>query len=129
MRSARAVALAVEPREREIFRLSMITNHPVFLLLNVDGEDVDPVVNELGGGGARLLCKKHFDSFYEGQTLNPSILLLDGVGMPVVQPVVRWKSWPIVGVEFMDIGDKEREAIFKFLFSVERKRIPYQAAV
>jgi hypothetical protein len=108
-------------KQRSIFRLSMIANEPVYLLLSMDGVNIDPIVDELGGGGARLVCSKHFDMFYEGQLVGPAVLVLQDVGMPVVYPIVKWKSWPVIGVEFMEMSEKEREMIIKFLFKVERK--------
>ena len=110
-------------KQRSVFRLSMIANEPVYLLLSMDGVDVDPIVDELGGGGARLVCSKHFDLFHEGQMIGPAVLVLQDVGMPVVYPIVKWKSWPIVGVEFMELSEKDREQIIKFLFKVERKLV------
>jgi c-di-GMP-binding flagellar brake protein YcgR len=108
-------------KQRSVFRLSMIANEPVYLLLSMDGVDIDPIVDELGGGGARLVSSKHFEMFYEGQLIGPAVLVLQDVGMPVVYPVVKWKSWPVIGVEFMEMAEKEREMIIKFLFRVERK--------
>lgn len=108
-------------KQRSVFRLSMIANEPVYLLLSMDGVDIDPIVDELGGGGARLVSSKHFEMFYEGQMIGPAVLVLQDVGMPVVYPVVKWKSWPVIGVEFKDMSEKEREMIIKFLFRVERK--------
>jgi c-di-GMP-binding flagellar brake protein YcgR len=110
-------------KQRSVFRLSMIADEPVYLLLSMDGVNVDPIVDELGGGGARLVCAKHFDMFYEGQLIGPAVLVLQDEGMPVVYPVVKWKSWPVVGVEFMEIADKDREMILRFLFKVERRMV------
>lgn len=110
-------------QQRSVLRHSMLADDPVYLLLNIDGLDVDPVVDELGGGGARILCSKHYDKFYEGQTIGPAVLVLKDVGMPVVYPVVKWKNWPLIGVEFIDIGERERETIIKFLFRLERKKL------
>jgi hypothetical protein len=115
------VSQADYAKQRSVFRLSMIANEPVYLLLSMDGVDIDPVVDELGGGGARLLCSKHFDRFYEGQLVGPAVLVLQDVGLPVVYPIVKWKSWPVIGVEFMEITEKDREMIFRFLFRLERK--------
>ncbi len=103
--------------------MSMIADEPVFLLLNMDGVDIDPMIDELGGGGARLVCAQHFDRFYEGQLIGPAVLVLQDEGMPVVYPVVKWKSWPVVGVEFMQISEKDREMILRFLFKVERRMV------
>ena len=109
--------------QRSVFRIPMIAGEPVYLLLTMDGVHVDPVVDELGGGGARLVCAKHFDLFFEGQAIGPAVLVLPDEGMPVVYPVVRWKNWPAVGVEFEDISDKDREMILRFLFKVERRMV------
>ena len=110
-------------KQRSVFRLSMIADEPVYLLLSMDGIDIDPIVDELGGGGARLVCAKHFDRFYEGQLIGPAVLVLQDEGMPVVYPVVKWKSWPVIGVEFMEISEKDREMILRFLFKVERRMV------
>ena len=111
------------PSQRSVLRLSMIADEPVYLLLNMDGIDIDPLVDELGGGGARLLSSKHYDKFYEGQLIGPAVLVLKDVGMPVVFPIVKWKAWPVIGVEFMEIAEREREMIIRFLFRVERKKL------
>jgi c-di-GMP-binding flagellar brake protein YcgR len=113
-------------KQRSVFRLSMIADEPVYLLLSMDGINIDPIVDELGGGGARLVCAKHFDMFYEGQMIGPAVLVLQDEGMPVVYPVVKWKSWPVVGVEFMQIPEKDREMILRFLFKVERRMVHAQ---
>ncbi len=110
-------------KQRSVFRLSMIADEPVYLLLSMDGVDIDPIVDELGGGGGRLVCAKHFDNFYEGQLIGPAVLVLQDAGMPVVYPVVKWKNWPVIGVEFMEISDKDREMILRFLFKVERRMV------
>jgi c-di-GMP-binding flagellar brake protein YcgR len=116
-------AVQADPKKRSVFRLSMIADEPVYLLLSMDGVDIDPIVDELGGGGARLVCAKHFEHFYEGQLIGPAVLVLQDVGMPVLYPVVKWKSWPVVGVEFMEVSDKDREMILRFLFKVERRLV------
>ena len=110
-------------KKRSVFRLSMIADEPVYLLLSMDGVNIDPVVDELGGCGARLVAAKHHDLFYEGQLIGPAVLVLPGEGMPVLYPVVKWKSFPVVGVEFMEISEKDKEMILRFLFKVERRMV------
>jgi hypothetical protein len=105
----------------------MIADEPVYLLLSIDGIKIDPIVDELGGGGARLVCAKHYERFYEGQLIGPAVLVLQDEGMPVVYPVVKWKSWPVIGVEFMQIPDKDRETILRFLFKIERRLVQQTA--
>ena len=109
--------------ERSVFRLSMIADEPVYLLLTMDGVKIDPIVDELGGGGARIVCARDFDRFYEGQIVGPAVLVLQDEGMPVVYPVVKWKRWPVIGLEFMDISEKDRKMILRFLFKIERRMI------
>ena len=108
---------------RSAFRRSMIAEKPVYLLLSMDGVDIDPIVDELGGGGARLISPKHFDRFYIGQMIGPAVLVLQDEGMPVVYPVVKWKSWPVIGIEFSDMSEKDHETILRFLFRVERRTV------
>jgi c-di-GMP-binding flagellar brake protein YcgR len=110
-------------KQRSAFRISMIADEPVYLLLSMEGVDIDPIVDELGGGGARLVSAKHYDYFYAGQLIGPAVLVLQDEGMPVVYPVVKWKSWPVIGVEFMEIPEKDREMIIRFLFKVERRMV------
>ena len=105
---------------RSAFRRSMIAEKPVYLLLSMDGVDVNPIVDELGGGGARLVSAKYFDRFCVGQVIGPAVLVLHDEGMPVVYPIVKWKSWPVIGVEFIDISEKDHKTILRFLFKVER---------
>ena len=112
-----------QTRQRSVFRISMIADEPIYLLLSMDGMNVDPIVDELGGGGARLVCAKHYDYFYVGQLIGPAVLVLQDEGMPVVYPVVKWKNWPVIGVEFMDIAEKDSEMILRFLYKVERRMV------
>jgi c-di-GMP-binding flagellar brake protein YcgR len=112
-----------QAKKRSVFRISMIADEPIYLLLSMDGMNIDPIVDELGGGGARLVCAKHYDYFYVGQLIGPAVLVLQDEGMPVVYPVVKWKNWPVIGVEFMEISEKDREMILRFLFKVERRMV------
>jgi c-di-GMP-binding flagellar brake protein YcgR len=99
----------------------MIPDEPVYLAAN--GINIDPVVEELGGGGARLVCRRQFDRFHKGQALGRSVLMLNNDGVAEVYPIVRWTKWPNVGVEFTDISEKDRRTIMRFLFKIERRRI------
>ena len=110
-------------KQRSSFRISMIADEPVYLLLSMEGRDIDPMVDELGGGGARLVSPKYYDFFYVGQLIGPAVLVLQDEGMPVIYPVVKWKNWPVIGVEFMEISEKDREMIMRFLFKVERRMV------
>ena len=109
--------------QRATFRLPMVASDPVHLLFSVDGVNVDPLADELGAGGARFVATKAYDQLYQGQMLGPAVLLLPDVGMPVVYPVVRWMSYPRIGVQFVDMSEKNKEMIFRFMFGIERKMI------
>jgi c-di-GMP-binding flagellar brake protein YcgR len=116
-------ATAPANKARTVFRTWMLTVEPVHLLVNVDGMELDLVVDELGGGGARLVAGKHLDRFYEGQVLGPAVLVLNDVGRPLIHAVVKWKNSSVVGLEFLAIPEKQKELIFRFLFRVERKSV------
>jgi hypothetical protein len=108
-------------KAREHLRLRMVLNDPVYLVTAVQNIRLDLPADDLGGGGARLtLPLHHEDSFKVDDALGPSMLVLPEIGLPVVNPVVRWKSDAAMGVEFIGITEKQRELIYKFLFRVER---------
>lgn len=109
-------------RERSSHRVPMIPHEPAYLLCSVSGINIDPVVEELGGAGARLVCPAHFDLFREGQLIGPCVLVLQDEGMPIVYPVVKWKFWPLIGVEFSKMAEKERQMIVRFMNNVERRK-------
>ncbi len=109
--------------ERSTFRLPLGAAEPVYLLFSIDAQNIDPMVDELGAGGARFLTKDHYHLFYKDQVLGPAVLALPDVGEPVVYPVVKWLSYPTIGVEFDDLDDKDRELVFRFIFRTERRRV------
>ena len=109
-------------KERRSLRVSLLSSEPVRLLLDIDDTEIDPVVVELAPDGARLKCVKHFDLFYEGQILGPAILELDESSTPVYA-AVKWKRWPEIGVEFLEMSQGDRERIFRFLFRIQRQNI------
>ena len=100
----------------------MLEEEPIYLRVNLGGE-INLPVTELGAGGARLLCYKcrgDFETWYIGHSLGPSRLMLPENEMHEVNPVIRWIKWPVAGVQFMDLPDKDRREIFRFLFKLER---------
>ena len=107
-------------KQRSAFRLPVGAGDPVHLLFSVDGTKVDPEVDELGAGGARFFTADHYHRFYIDQVLGPTVLVLPDFGKPVVHPVVRWMSYPSIGVEFDGISHKDRELVFRFMFRAER---------
>jgi hypothetical protein len=112
------------PKPRTDLRLRMIAPDPVYVVLTVGGGRLDLRADDLGGGGARLnVPREHQDLFEAGQILGPSLLVLPNVGLPIVNPVVKWKSGSAIGIEFSGASEKQKEMIFKFLFTVERKKV------
>src|SRR5436189_6373872 len=91
--------------ERSLFRLATFTDEPVYLTFNLDGVDLDPIVESLGRGEASFVCAKHFEMFYEGQMIGPAVLALQDEGMAVVYPVVKSKNWPLISVEFLEMAE------------------------
>ena len=115
-----------EFKPRADLRLRMIAHEPVYVVVTVNEGRLDLLVDDLSAGGARLKVPKiHLDLFEVGQILGPSLLVLTDHGLPVVHPVVKWKSHTAIGVEFLGATEKQREMIFKFLFRVERKTVRY----
>jgi len=113
-----------ELKPRADLRLRMLAREPVYMLMSLDSGRLDLLADDLGGGGARLCVpKQHLDLFEVGQALAPSLLVLRDIGLPIVYPVVIWKSAVAIGVEFRGISERQKEMIFKFLFKIERKTV------
>ena len=111
---------------RADLRLRMIAHEPVYVVMTVDDARLDLQVDDLSAGGARLKVRKaHLDLFQVGQILGPSLLVLTDLGLPIVHPVVKWKSDCAIGVQFLGATEKQKEMIFKFLFRIERKTVRY----
>jgi c-di-GMP-binding flagellar brake protein YcgR len=114
-------------KERHAFRVSVVPRVPVrFTLVMEDGTRIAPVVDELAIGGARLMSVKYFDRFYEGQVLDPGALPLEDFGTISVAAVVKWKTFPEIGIEFVNMTDRDRERLFRYLFKVSRQAIRFQ---
>jgi c-di-GMP-binding flagellar brake protein YcgR len=114
--------------ERRAFRVSVIPRDPLRWALTIDEAKVNPVVDELSIGGARLMSVKYFDLFYEGQPLGPGTLPLEGIGTISVSGVVKWKNFPQIGIEFVDMTESVRETLFRYLFKISRLAIRYERA-
>jgi c-di-GMP-binding flagellar brake protein YcgR len=114
--------------ERRAFRVSVVPRDPVRWAVTIDEAKVNPVVDELSIGGARLMSVKYFDLFYEGQILGPGTLPLDGIGTLSVSGVVKWKNFPQIGIEFVDMTENESEKLFRYLFKISRLAIRYERA-
>jgi hypothetical protein len=101
--------------EAALFRLATFADEPAYLLFNLNGVEINPIVERLDKGEASFVSTAHFDSFYEGQMIGPAVLSLQDEGMAVVYPVVKSKNWPMVDVQFMEISSEDREMITRFL--------------
>jgi c-di-GMP-binding flagellar brake protein YcgR len=113
-------------KPRADLRLRMLSHEPIYAVMTVDGGRLDLQVEDLSAGGARLKVRKtHLDLFQVGQILGPTLLALPDLGLPVLYPVVIWKSEWAIGVQFLGATEKQKEMIFKFLFRVERKTVRY----
>jgi c-di-GMP-binding flagellar brake protein YcgR len=111
---------------RSSLRLKMSSDEPVYLQLNLGPKLLTLPVTELGGGGAQILCRlfeESFDELHVGQSLGKCVLMLREQGTLQVEPFIRWKKWPVIGVQFVDLSDKDRAQIFRCLFELERKQI------
>jgi c-di-GMP-binding flagellar brake protein YcgR len=122
----RQQVLSTTFKPRGDLRLRMLSHEPVYAVVTMDGGRLDLQVDDLSAGGARLKVRKtHSDLFQVGQILGPTLLALTDLGLPVVHPVVIWKTDNAIGVQFLGITERQKETIFKFLFRVERKTVRY----
>jgi c-di-GMP-binding flagellar brake protein YcgR len=109
---------------RSSLRLKTLKSEPVYLEVNLGGK-INLLVTELGGGGAQVLCSKlreAFDDLDAGRSLGKSVLMLRAQTLVELEPVIRWKKWPVIGVQFNGLSDGDRGHIFRFLFELERKQ-------
>jgi hypothetical protein len=105
-------------------RLATFADEPAYLLFNLNGIELDPIVERLDKGEASFVSTTHFDAFYQGQMIGPAVLSLQDEGMAVVYPVVKSKNWPLIDVEFMEISREDREMIARFLATCSGGRRP-----
>ena len=110
--------------ERPQFRLATFADEPAYLMFNLNGIEIDPIVERLNHAEASFVSTTHFDSFYQGQMIGPAVLSLHNEGMAVVYPVVKSKQWPVIDVEFMQISEEDREMIARFLATCSGGRRP-----
>jgi hypothetical protein len=101
--------------EHPQFQLTTFSDEPASLLFNLNGIELDPIVERLEKGQASFVSTKHFDLFYEGQMIGPAVLSLQDEDMVVVNPVVKSKNWPLINVEFMQLSEKDRRTIARSL--------------
>jgi|SRR5437660_3248771 len=112
-------------QQRSSLRLKTLIDEPVYLQVNL-GDKISLLITELGGGGARVLCREYqefFDNADVGRSLGKCVLMLREEGTFGVEPVIRWKKWPCIGVQFSGLSDNDRTHLFRFLFELERKKI------
>lgn len=97
------------------FQPATFADEPVYLLFSLNGIDIDPIVEHLEREQASFVSTKYFDMFYEGQMIGPAVLSLQDEGMAIVYPVVKSRHCPVIGVEFMEISENDRQMITRFL--------------
>jgi c-di-GMP-binding flagellar brake protein YcgR len=115
-------------KERRAFRVAVVPCIPVRFSMVMDEVKVSPIIDELGIGGARLMSVKHFDRFLEGERIGPATFPIDDLGTLTVFAIVKWKRWPQIGVEFVDMTEMEIERLFRYVFKVHRQSIRYERA-
>jgi hypothetical protein len=98
-------------------RVPTTADRPVFLEVNVDGKHVGVLVENLSCDGASLIHPEESPSIQPGNYLKECTLNLGAAGNIKVTPVVRWRVWPKLGVQFDTIGENSRNQIARFLQS------------
>jgi len=115
-------------RERRAFRMSVIPFSTARFGIKVGDVNLTPLVDELGIGGARLISVKHFDCFYEGQVLEAGTLPLEANVTINLSAVVRWKKFPRIGIQFVEMAEREKDRLFGYLFKASRQSIRIERA-
>jgi hypothetical protein len=98
-------------------RVPMRADRPVFIEVNVDGNNVGVLVENLSCDGASLIYPEESPSIQPGSYLKECTLNLGAAGNINVTPIVRWRVWPKLGVQFDKIGESSRNQIARFLQS------------
>jgi PilZ domain-containing protein len=98
-------------------RVPMRADRPVYLEINIDGNEVGVLVENLSCDGASLIYPEESPSIQPGSYLRECTLNLGATGNIQVTPIVRWRVWPKLGVQFDKIGENSRNQIARFLQS------------
>ena len=109
--------------KRQAFRVSPSSAVAVRFRVSIDDVVFSAVVDEIGILGARLMTVKHYDRFHEGQLLGPGTLFLEDIGTVEVSGIVKWKSFPRIGIEFVEMTGSIQDKLFRYLFKVSRQAI------
>jgi hypothetical protein len=104
-------------RRRQGERVPMRADRPVYLEVNLDGESVGVLVENLSCDGASLIYPEESPSIQPGSYLKECTLNLGAAGAIAVTPIVRWRVWPKLGVQFDNMGENSRNRIARFLQS------------
>lgn len=100
---------------RSLERVPVAATPPVYLETNLEGNDVAMVVENLSTGGATVIYPEDSAALQPGNRLEESALNLPGIGRVAVSPIVRWRLWPKVGIQFAWLDDSAKEQIAQFL--------------
>jgi hypothetical protein len=93
----------------------MRADRPVYLEINLDGNLVAVLVENLSCDGASLIYPEDSPLLQQGCSLKECTLSLAGTPGIEVTPIVRWRMWPRLGVKFEQIGEGSRDQIARFL--------------
>lgn len=116
-------------KQRGEYRQPLVPLEPVRLL--IDGTEIEFKVDELSIGGARLIAARQFECLEVGETVGPVTLVLEEENEELEQEAneltitatVKWKRWPYFGIEFRHLSPRNREAIYHYLFKIQRRII------
>jgi len=117
------IRLDVPKKERRAFRICPNSAAEVRIKFTIDDVPFSVVVDEIGILGARLVTVKHFDRFHEGQALELGTLFLENIGTVNIAAIVKWKSYPRIGIEFGELTVNNQDKLFRYLFKASRQAI------
>ena len=97
----------------------MPSGRPIYIQSVLDGTEVGFRVANLSTGGATLICPETAKTFQKGQRLPESLLILPGLVRIQVEPIVRWRAWPRLGVQFDSVTTENLRQLCQFLESLK----------
>jgi c-di-GMP-binding flagellar brake protein YcgR len=104
---------------RSAERVPVPAGNPIYIQTVLDGTEIGLLVENLSSGGATLICPDMAELLSDGEYLPESTLVLPDIRHIPVQPVVRWRMWPRVGVQFESLSSETQKQISQFLEGIK----------
>jgi c-di-GMP-binding flagellar brake protein YcgR len=100
-------------------RTEILVHQPVYLEANLDGAKVSMLLENLSEGGATVIYPADSGALEVGRHIEGCVLNIPEVARLSVSPIIRWRVWPKLGLQFDGISDEDRRQITSFLQKVQ----------